>query len=73
MMNFAADHGEQLGDHFMSGKQGFFEGSYHIPMIVRDPRPEAISQRGTVVDSFSEHVDILPTMMVRFDVEMMIL
>ena len=49
-------HGEQLGDHFLTGKQGFFESSYHIPMIIRDPRPEAAGRHGTVVDEFSEHV-----------------
>ncbi len=36
-----ADHGEELGDHWLTGKLGFFDGSYHIPLIVRDPRPEA--------------------------------
>eukprot|EP01043_Picozoa_sp_COSAG02_P072628 COSAG02_NODE_13767_length_1351_cov_1.412141_1_plen_172_part_10 len=56
-------HGEQLGDHYLSGKQGFFESSYHIPMIIRDPRPQAAGQYGTVVDQFSEHVDVLPTIM----------
>jgi hypothetical protein len=48
---------------FAAGKQGFFESSYHIPMIIRDPRPEAAAIRGTVVDQFSEHVDVLPTIL----------
>ena len=33
-----SDHAEMMGDHFMLGKGGFFDGSYHIPLIVRDPR-----------------------------------
>ena len=34
---FSADHGDYLGDHGMIGKGTFFEGSIHIPMIVRMP------------------------------------
>ena len=55
-----ADHGEQLGDQGTLGKGGFFEASYHVPGIVRDPtHPGA---HGTVVEAFTENVDILPTL-----------
>jgi len=55
-----SDHGEQLGDHGTIGKGGYFESSYHIPAIVRDPsRPGA---HGSVVSAFTENVDILPTL-----------
>ena len=54
-----SDHGEQLGDHGLMGKGGFFESSYHVPAIVRDPRfPE---QHGATVSSFTENVDVFPT------------
>ena len=54
-----SDHGEQLGDHGLMGKGGFFESSYHVPAIVRDPRyPE---QHGAAVSSFTENVDVFPT------------
>lgn len=54
-----ADHGEQAGDQGLKEKLGFFEASYHVVGIVRDPRhPEA---HGTVVDAFTENVDVLPT------------
>lgn len=54
-----ADHAEQLGDHGLQGKLGFYESSYHIIAIVRDPsHPEA---HGTVVDDFTENVDVMPT------------
>ena len=54
-----ADHGEQLGDQGTIGKGGFFESSYHVPCIVRDPRhPEG---HGSAVDVFTENIDILPT------------
>ena len=55
-----ADHGEQLGDHGLIQKAGFFEESYAILGILRDPhRPKA---HGSVVDCFTENVDILPTL-----------
>jgi arylsulfatase A-like enzyme len=54
-----ADHGEQLGDHGLLGKLAWFEESYHILGIVRHPlHPQA---HGTVVDSFTENVDLFPT------------
>jgi arylsulfatase A-like enzyme len=55
-----ADHGEQLCDQGLVQKAGFFESSYHIIGIVRDPsHPEGF---GRVVDHFTENVDIMPTL-----------
>ncbi len=54
-----ADHGEQLGDQGLIQKAGFFESSYRIPGIVRDPRRPATA--GTVVEEFTENVDVFPT------------
>lgn len=56
-----ADHGEQLGDHFTMSKHGYWDESYHIPLIVRDPRPGADSARGRTVDAFTGSVDVTPT------------
>ena len=54
-----ADHGEMLGDHGLQQKLGYWEESYAIPCIVRDPsRPDA---HGTVVERFTENVDVMPT------------
>lgn len=58
---FTSDHAELMGDHFMLGKGGFFDGSYHIPLVVRDPRRQ--DAHGHVVDHFTEAVDILPTLL----------
>ena len=55
-----SDHGEQLGDHGLIQKCGFFESSYHILGIVRDPRPG--KARGETVEAFTESVDIFPTL-----------
>ncbi len=54
-----ADHGEQLADHWLTEKLGFFDGSYHIPLIVAGPGIEG----GTVVDDFTENIDIMPTLL----------
>ncbi len=60
---FTCDHGEQLGDHYLFGKLGYFDQSFHIPLIIRDPRPEANAGRGRVVSKFTEHVDVMPTIL----------
>lgn len=55
-----SDHAEMMGDHFMLGKGGYFDQSYHLPLIVRAPDAGA---RGVTVDAFTEAVDIAPTLM----------
>jgi len=60
---FTSDHAEQLGDHHLLGKLGYHDQSYHIPMIVRDPRPEADASRGTIVREFTETIDTVPTIL----------
>jgi arylsulfatase A-like enzyme len=60
---FTCDHGEQLGDHHLLGKLGYFDESYRIPMILRDPSPEAAATRGRIVDRFTETVDTMPTIL----------
>ena len=54
-----SDHGEQLGDHGLLEKLGFFPQSYHIVGIWRDPRS---AHAGLTVDHFTENVDLLPTL-----------
>lgn len=58
-----SDHGDMLGDHWLVDKFGYFEAAYHIPLIVADPRAAADTTRGTVVDRFTENVDIMPTIL----------
>jgi arylsulfatase A-like enzyme len=60
---FTSDHGEQLGDHWQFSKYAYFDQSFHIPLIVRDPRPQADAARGRQVDAFTENVDIMPTIL----------
>jgi arylsulfatase A-like enzyme len=60
---FTSDHGEQMGDHWMLGKAGYFDASYHVPLVVRDPRPACDGTRGAVIDAFTENVDVMPTLL----------
>ena len=61
MVVVTSDHGEMGGDHWLLEKLGFWDESYHVPLIVVDPRPEADAARGRVVDAVTESVDLLPT------------
>jgi arylsulfatase A-like enzyme len=56
-----SDHGEQLGDHWLIEKLGFFEQSYRIPLIIRWPGMGGAA--GRVVEAFTENVDIMPTVL----------
>jgi len=58
---FTADHADLMGDHWTLGKFGFFEGAYHVPLIVADPRRPA--GHGRTVEAFTEAVDVLPTVL----------
>lgn len=60
---FTSDHGEMLGDHYLFGKESYYDPTFHVPMIVRDPRELANATRGKSLDMFTEHVDIMPTVL----------
>ena len=60
---FTCDHGEQLGDHHLLGKLGYFDESFRIPLVIRDPSPEAVSSYGRIVDQFTETIDVMPTIL----------
>ncbi len=56
---FTSDHAEMMGDHWTLGKGGFFDGSYHIPLVIRDPKAPV---KGQVVERFTSAADIFPTL-----------
>ncbi len=59
-----SDHGEMLGDHWLVGKVGFHRESYHVPLIVGLPAAATPADgAGGVVDEWTEHVDLLPTVL----------
>ncbi|PDT06361.1 phosphonate monoester hydrolase [Rhizobium chutanense] len=63
---FTSDHAEMAGDHWTLGKGGFFDGSYHIPLVIRDPSSGA---SGGQVDGFTSAADIFPTLCERLGIE----
>ena len=58
---FTTDHGEQLGDHWLFGKSGYFDQSFHIPLIIRDPEPDAGCR--LTINDFTESIDVFPTIL----------
>jgi arylsulfatase A-like enzyme len=55
---FASDHGDYLGDHNLIGKGTYYEGSIHVPMIVRMPNgPQAVQ------DNLVELTDVTATLL----------
>jgi len=60
---FTSDHAEQLGDHNLLGKLGWFDQSYNVPLIVVDPDRSANASRGRIVDAPTESIDIMPTIL----------
>lgn len=59
---FSSDHGEHLGDHYLVGKAHYFDAAMRVPLIVRDPRPDADATRGRALDGFCEGIDVAPTL-----------
>lgn len=55
---YSTDHGEMLFDHGMVQKQNFFEGSAHIPLIVRHPQTVPAGETRTGLVSL---LDLFPT------------
>ena len=57
---FTSDHGEQLGDHYLLGKIGYFDESFRVPLVICDPRNR--TRHGEVEAAFTESVDLMPTL-----------
>lgn len=59
---FTSDHGEMLGDHHMSQKNLFFEGSAHVPLIIMPPQGRNLPHNFSVGE-LTDLVDIYPTIL----------
>jgi choline-sulfatase len=55
---FTADHGDQLMEHGLLGKNVFFEASIRVPLMIRFPG----SVRPGRYDALVESIDVLPTL-----------
>lgn len=60
---FTADHGDYLGDHWLGEKDLFHDPSAKLPLIIRDPSPDASSTRGKVCNDLAGGIDIIPTIL----------
>lgn len=59
---FTADHGDMLGDHNLWRKSYAYQGSAHIPMLMRWPKSMTMSaERGSTAPQPVELRDVLPT------------
>lgn len=59
---FTSDHGDMMGDHHHWRKTYAYEGSSHVPMIMKWPKSvKAAVKKGTVLPQPVELRDILPT------------
>jgi len=61
LIAFASDHGEYLFDHGMVSKGEFYEGSAHVPLIVRTPRSWPNRAVGVTDTHVTSLMDLLPT------------
>ncbi|GBU08139.1 choline-sulfatase [Bacteroidales bacterium] len=59
---FISDHGDMLGDHHHWRKTYAYEGSAHIPFIVKPPKDFG-HQEGSSLSQTVELRDVLPTML----------
>lgn len=57
---FTSDHAELMGDHYMLGKGGYHDQSQHVPLVIRLPEGQ---RRGRRIETFTEAVDIYPTLL----------
>jgi arylsulfatase len=60
---FTTDHGEMLGDFGRTGKENFTEAVIRAPYIVVPPGSSAPAGNVRFVDSFVEHIDLVPTIL----------
>lgn len=63
---YTSDHGDHQGDHYLYRKGSPYEGSTHIPLIIRWPRSmrEKVGvERGSKISNPTELRDIFPTML----------
>ncbi len=57
---FTSDHGEMLGDHGMHSKMVFYEGSAHVPLLMRLP---GVILANTVVRTPASQIDMFATIL----------
>src|SRR5205085_1979245 len=56
---FSTDHGDQLLEHGLEGKNVFFEASVHVPLLVRLPGRIEPAKR----PELTEMIDVVPSVL----------
>jgi arylsulfatase len=56
---YHSDHGELLGDHFLTGKIAFYEGALRVPLMIRPPGGRSARTSSALVGS----VDVTATLL----------
>ncbi|HEX3000139.1 MAG TPA: arylsulfatase [Armatimonadota bacterium] len=59
---FTSDHGEMMGDHHLFRKSLPYEGSAHVPLILKGPHGSGMPRR-TTCGATAELRDIMPTLL----------
>lgn len=58
-----SDHGDYLGDHYLSEKEFFFDQAIRVPLIISHPGQEYRRLRGSTRTEFIQSIDLLPTLL----------
>ena len=60
---FTSDHGDPAGDYWLANQGSWHDYQSHLPMVIRDPAPEARAFDGTRVSALTESIDLVPTLL----------
>ncbi|MDD3335313.1 MAG: sulfatase-like hydrolase/transferase [Eubacteriales bacterium] len=62
---FTSDHGDMMGDFSLGAKGTFFEGSAHVPLLIRPPMPSKGHKEFSAArcDELVTLADIMPTIL----------
>ena len=61
---FTSDHGDQMGDHHITGKAVMYEESIRVPLLVRVPW---LTNRQRIIPGRVGHIDVVPTLLELID------
>ena len=57
-----SDHGEMLGDYDCWGKMHYFDGAFHVPLMIKAPK-SLQGTHGIKIKEQSESIDVTPTIL----------
>ena len=57
---FTSEHGDQMGDHHVTGKAVMYEESIRVPLLMRVPW---LTDSQTMIPGRLSHIDVVPTLL----------